>query len=235
MEKKDPLRDPSLSEMEFAELSRKLRDEEAEMLREELRGVDSDIKVKCDYLRNNPEKCTLEALQALMDIINSKDYTFAGSEDARGGVVASCHKDDSRKMVVDGTLSNILWVVKTHYLLAKARREREEIEEFVSKLPIAKKDEDQAAIGVDLGAVTEVEESEGNDDLGRDPMRWLFFELRRRGYIKNGDDAFMLRNLSELTGHSYKQIYKNKNEELTDLAKRRMIAFFEELIEKLNK
>lgn len=230
MEKKDPRLDPSISTLELLELSRKQGEKERMAILEQLRGTDSDINVKCDYLRNNPDLCTIEALQMLMDIINSGDYTFACAENG----VAVCYKGDVKKMGLDSALPNILWVVKTHYLLDKERREREEIEEFVSKLPGGKQDEEPVAVS-DSEVATESDEPYGNDNLGRDPMRWLFLELRRRGYIKSDDDTTMLKTLGTLTGYSYRQIYKNKNEELTGLAKRRMIEFLEELIEKLNK
>jgi hypothetical protein len=235
MQERDPLLDPSLSEMEFAKLLRRRSEEEAENLRKELCGMDSDIKIKCDYLRDNPKVCTLEALQVLMDIITTGEYTFAGSEINNGDhVVAKCRKNGAREMEVNTALPNILWVVKIHYLLERERRKQEEIKEFISKFSVKQKEEPIVPV-VSTENTKKVVEPEANDDLGRDPMRWLFFELRRRGYIKNEDDAFLLRILSELTGHSYKQIYKNKNEELTTLAKRRMIDFFEELIDKLNK
>ena len=226
--------DPDLSTEQLIENSRKQSQEERKAVTEELQQIDAGIKLKCDYLRQNPQMCTLDALGLVIGIINSGKYSFGlfevGSEYSI--MTVSCFLNGKHIMPVTGICDNIVWVVEEYNRLLGVRDRKNELDEFIAKI---------SAPATEVTATEEFMQQEpevdvplDNKKLGRDPIRWLFRELQRTGDIKREEDTVLIRRISELTGHSYKKMYEHKNEELTGLAKRRMIVFFEELIEKLN-
>lgn len=152
-------------------------------LKEYLKQIDSKIELRCNFLKENPEKCTANALRLIVNTINEGDCQFIAVVE-NGIPRVKCYEDGYLigKEIADSN-NLIFWTLTTLTAIEQREQEAAAIAQFEQEIESKVYEQEQLA----------QYDTDNGKKIGRDPFRWLMMELRQNGdIIKTGSsDKFV--------------------------------------------